>query len=186
MAPRSAFVSAMGARARIRRHARGAIFIEALIVIVAMILLFTGIIFAVTYYSLRLQALRSARTAGAALAFYGCDRGMNAGDVLSAGDLKGIQLGNAEMAPLTSFKPDMQSPSTEANASIEDVSSRTTPLFPKAVIVRAQGAVNVQGGSSDSVLSGTSKSTTYILCNDESKDGNVTDIIPIIGKFTFF
>ncbi len=186
MAPPTKSAYRATARARHRARERGAIFVEALIVIAAFILLFMGIIFAVTYYSLRLQALRSARTAGAALAFYGCDRGMNAGDVLSANDLKGIELGNADMAPLTAFKPDMQSASTEANASIDDVASRTAPLFPKAVILRAQGAVSVHGGAGDFVLSGNAKSTTYILCNDESKEGNVIDIIPITGKFTFF
>ena len=183
MAPRS--VRPSPARRRRRRGRAGAVLVEAIVVIIMLMLIFAGLIFAQSYYSMRLRSMRSARAAGAALALYGCDRGMTANDALAAADLRGLDLGAPEALPLPELKPETDSTSAEANASLEDASSRTSSLFPKAVRLRARGSVSVNDVTGGSALGGRAQSTTYLLCNDEPEDGDVTLILPIIAKFSF-
>jgi hypothetical protein len=170
--------------ARRRRHRQGAVMVEAIVVIITLTLFLVGLIFSQRYYSLRLRSLRSARTVGAALALHGCDRGMTAADALDAADLQGLAPGSESTSSLNDLVPTTDSGNEDANASLQDAASRTMPLQPKAVTVRYQGSTTVQDGAG-SGFTGEAKSTTYLLCNDEPKDGSVVDILPIIRKFSF-
>jgi hypothetical protein len=148
--------------------------VEAIVVAITLAVLFMGLIFAHRFYSLRLRSLSTARSAGAALALYGCDRGMTASDVLSSADLQGVSVGSPDVAEITAAKPGQESGDSEARA--------TLPLVPKVVKLRSQGAVSVSRGG-DSALRGDVKSTTYLLCNDEPKAGSIKDIFPLIGDY---
>jgi hypothetical protein len=156
--------------------------VEAIVVAITLAVLFMGLIFAHRFYSLRLRSLSTARSAGAALALYGCDRGMTASDVLSSADLQGVSVGSPDVAEITAAKPGQESGDSEARATLEKASASTLPLVPKVVKLRSQGAVSVSRGG-DSALRGDVKSTTYLLCNDEPKAGSIKDIFPLIGDY---
>ncbi len=156
--------------------------VEAIVVAVMLVVLFMGLMFAHRFYSTRLRSLRAARSAGAALALYGCDRGLAASDVLSSADLQGVTLGSTDVAELTAARPGQDTREPQAIATLDKASASTMPLVPKVVKLRSQGAVSVSSGGG-STLRGEVKSTTYLLCNDEPKQGNIKDIFPLLGDY---
>jgi hypothetical protein len=169
------------ARRRRKHRESGAVFIEAIMVIMTLTMLFMGILFAVHYYKLRLQALRSARVAAATMAFVGCDGGVNPSGILVGPDAKNVTTTSGGPSEASDMKPELKNVGSQIMEIIKFAINHVAPIVPSSLTVRSEGKMTVE--SAGASLTGPAKSTSYILCNSKTKEGNPADLLGLIPIF---
>jgi len=180
----------MGARSRPDhrrrlRGERGAILVEALIVIVALVLLLVAFLFMHQASALQLRVQNASRAAAFSFALNGCEGGVPSG--LAAEDAKLIDApatadGSAEtVADAQIGKVDQPA---AANAFSQAAAKNTGFGMPAAVSVAARGSASATDGRE--TMSSTMHSRTTLLCNEKSREGTLDDSISYIVDFLRF
>jgi hypothetical protein len=167
---------------RTRRAARGAILVEALIVIAAMVLLLVAFLYMHGAFALQLRVQNAARAAAFAFALNACEGGLPSG--LSAEDAKLIGApATADGSPQT--VADAQTGKigepAAANAFKQAAAKNTGFGMPAAASVSARGTASATDGQE--TMSSTMYSRTTLLCNEKPREGTLDDAVSYIVDF---
>ncbi|HKO49110.1 MAG TPA: hypothetical protein VJV79_15365 [Polyangiaceae bacterium] len=180
MAPRLQLARRCG-----RRGARGAILVEALIVVVALVLLLVAFLFMDRAFTLQLRVQNASRAAAFAFALNACEGGLPSG--LSPEDAKLIA--NPATAPgSTQTVADAQigkiGEPAAASAFNQAASKNTGFGMPAAASVSARGIASATDGQE--TMNGTMHSRTTLLCNEKPREGTLDDAVGYIVDFMTF
>lgn len=184
MAPRSIRGAAL------RRGARGAVFVEALIVISSLVLFFIGIVYVGHLYAQQLHVLRATRAAGLAFATSGCQDGAKVMAALPPADAKVLAPPQAAGAAETGgLVPDRSSRALskqpKATTALNDTMKDTGFGLPRLGAIDGQEDVGTVGhqGLLGAALPKTVRSSTGVLCNEPNKAGSVGGAVTHVMEF---
>jgi hypothetical protein len=162
---------------RKRRARRGAVLLEAIVVITAVIVFFVGMIYLHQVYDRQLQVIRAAHAAGLAYATHGCQGANNPSSVLAPGDARPLNSGSAQanVGDLMGGKVG----GSLAGFVVQAVSSVLQFLrlgLPSEV--RMSGSAVVTGplgdkGTAAAAFQTTVRSSDLVLCNDIPMEGSI-------------
>ncbi|HET7540894.1 MAG TPA: hypothetical protein VFK05_13520 [Polyangiaceae bacterium] len=169
----------------IRYGARGAILVEALIVIVALVLLLVAFLFMDRAFTLQLRVQNASRAAAFGFAMNGCEGGLPNG--LRPEDAKLIE--SPATAPggsqtVADVQVGQISEPAAASAFNQAAAKNTGFGMPAAASVSARGVVSATDGKE--TLSGTMHSRTTLLCNEKPREGTLDDAVEYIVDFLRF
>jgi len=170
---------------RKRRAARGAILVEALIVIAAMVLLLVAFLFMHQTFALQLRVQNAARAAAFAFALNGCEGGLPSG--LSAEDTKLIATpatADGSSQTVADAQTGKIREKAAANAFNRAAAKNTGFGMPAAASVSARGTASATDGQE--TMSGTMYSRTTLLCNEKPREGTLEDSVGYIVDFLRF
>lgn len=174
-----------------RRHGpgvpreRGAILVESLIVIVALIVFLLGFLYVHQAFTVQLQVQEASRAAAFAFSMNGCEGGLPGG--LSPDDLKLIDVpASAPGSSQTVADSHLGKITEPAAASAFSKAAADNNGFgmPATASVAARGVASATDGKE--TLSGTMQSRTTLLCNEIPREGNLDNSISYIVDFLKF
>jgi hypothetical protein len=180
----------MSARTRLRqphgrRHARGAILVEALIVIVAMVLFLVAFLFMHQASTLQLRVQSVARAAAFSFAMNGCEGGPPNG--LAPEDAKLIaapKTADGSADTVADAQLGKIGEPAAASAFSQAAAKNTGFGMPAAVSVSARGSASATDGQE--TMSSTMHSRTTLLCNEKPREGTLEDSVGYIVDFLRF
>jgi hypothetical protein len=190
-----------------RRGARGAAFVEAIIIISSMTLMLLGMVFFRTFYLRQMRASRVARATVMAYSMGGCidkppPQGGPGGPSAWAGpdlDKSATPTGSVgqETRPAEQLKPSPKPADTDAARQGKDGSDKMlknipgapvdgNALFPVAHMglemgasaTTKQGVLQTERGFKSKV-----RSKSYVVCGEEMRPGNILDLIHFAQSF---
>jgi hypothetical protein len=168
-----------------RGPARGAILVEALIVIASMVLFLVAFLFMHRASTLELRVKNTARAAAFAFALNGCEGGLPSG--LAPEDAKLIaEPTTAEGSPQTVADGQtgkIREPAA-ANAFNQAAAKNTGFGMPAAASISARGSASATDGQE--TMSSTVHSRSTLLCNEKPRAGTLDDSIGYIVDFLRF
>jgi len=168
---------------RTRNRARGAIFVEAILIVSVLTFLFVGLVFFRTMYLKQMRTARLARASIMAYSMGGCDEPGGPG-AWAPQDISGstTQTGGVDKTQEPAKGVDVPADSGEGAMlkTIGGVPSNGSALFPLASM-----SLQTQAGAStrDSPLGArrglkrTVRATSYVICGEEMRDGELTDLL---------
>jgi hypothetical protein len=180
---------------------RGAMFVEAVIVISFMVVALTGLMFFKEYYGKQLRAMRLARAAAIVYSMGACKEDANDPNKPVAWTDKDKAKLNATTAPKdVDQDPGMSNAMQQSGASYGQQSAQqggamdSGNMLNKMVMTVFSGEAKIQeqrsplaGGTKD-IFKGTVQSKSYVSCGDEVLTGSTFDqmVEKIIGVFKSF
>ena len=167
---------------RMRRAARGAILVEALIVIAAMVLLLVAFLFMHRSFALQLRVQNAARAAAFAFALNACEGGPPSG--LSAEDAKLIAApatADGSSQTVADAQTGKISEPAAAKAFNQAAAKNTGFGMPAAASVSARATASATDGRE--TMSGKMYSRTSLLCNEKPREGTLDDAVSYIIDF---
>jgi hypothetical protein len=181
-----------------RAGLRGAMFVEAVIVISFMVVALTGLMFFKEYYGKQLRAMRLARAAAIAYSMGACKDNVNTPAAWTDKDKFKL---NAAAAPKdVDQDPGMSNAMQQSGGSYGQQSAQqggaldSGNVLNKMVMTVFSGEAKIQeqrgplaGGTKD-IFKGTVQSKSYVSCGDEVLTGSTFDqmVGKIIGVFKSF
>jgi hypothetical protein len=180
-------LGARGRSAHLRRlrRARGAILVEALIVIVAMVLFLVAFLFTHQAFTLELRVQSAARSAAFAFAMNGCEGGLPSG--LTPEDAKLIAapttMEGSSQTVADAQTRQIREPAA-ANAFNRAAAKNTGFGMPAAASISARGSASATDGQE--TMSSTLHSRTTLLCNEKPREGTLEDSVGYIVDFLRF
>ena len=172
-------------RRRTQHSTRGAILVEALIVIAAMVLFLVAFLFMYRAWTLQLRVQNASRAAAFAFAMNACEGGLPSG--LAPEDEKLIAA-PATAAGSSQTVADAQtskiSEPAAASAFNQAAAKNTGFGMPAAASISARGTASATDGHE--TMSSTLHSRTTLLCNEKPRAGTLDDSVGYIVDFLRF
>lgn len=180
-------------RSLARRRSRGAVFVEAVLIVATMILMLMGMVFFRTYYLEQMKTSRVARAAVLAYSMGGCDEkgGPSAwvGDDMrkSAQQTRSV---DQETRPAQQLKPAPTSSGASAMmAQIPGAPVGGNALFPVAKLgleVNVQATTREGALQTPRAIKSTARAKSYVVCGEEMKEGSIADLISMARSIISF
>jgi hypothetical protein len=174
----------LGHRQR-RQPARGAVLVESLIVIVALVLLLVAFLFMHRACALELRVQNAARAAAFSFAMNGCEGGPPSG--LAPEDAQLLAEPNAvegSSQTVADTQVGQISQPAAANAFSQAAAKNNGFGMPASASVSARGAASASDGKE--TMSSTMFSRTTLLCNEKPRAGTLEDSVGYIVDFLRF
>lgn len=191
--PSAVLVERSSHRASLRRRvdARGAAFIEALIVVSFMVLALAGMMYFKMFYMKQLWAMRLARASAIAYSMGACQTDVNKPDDWLGDDIRALSSGVPEKNEEEATDPSGDAAFDENNEDSGQFSEKTpgvasegTGIVNEMVVTSFSGEARVTEPpsglfetESKDVFKGEVRSRSHVSCSDQVRDGGIEGLI---------